>query len=94
MPFLTAGRGAPTAVEHRVGFAPPASSLPLVTTAPGPTLNVMSEQLVQLLHVNGLAIVTTDDRQPTEAQMQTSSLAGDISVPMDVGRGTGADQGV
>ena len=65
-----------------------------MTTALVPTLNVMSEQFVQLLQANGLAIVTTDDRQPTEAQMQTNGLAGDVSAPMDVDGGTGADQGV
>ena len=54
----------------------------------------MSEQLVQLLQVNGLAIIATDDRQPAEAQMWTNSLAGYVSVPMDVDGGTSADQGV
>ena len=65
-----------------------------MTTALVPTLNVMSDQLVQLLQVNGLAIVTTDGRQPTEAQMQMNGPADNAEAPMDIDSGTNANQGV
>lgn len=89
-PYPTAARSAPAADRGEIGEARALPGPPLATTAPVPTLNVLSEQLVQLLQTNGLAIVATDDAKPAEAQTQTS----DAAMVMDVDGGTGADQGV
>ena len=92
-PYPAAAQGAPPAREQRVRGPHVASGSPLAATAPVPTLNMMSEQLVHLLEANGLAIVATPTAQPAEAQTQTAEYAGDAETAMTVDGGTGASQG-